>query len=142
MDGLPALQFWKCVLETLCCKTAKGNLERHIRDRVIPSHSHSDAGVFKAIDNVPPNMPNSSHSTQRYLFEDKATVIYMINKGRSPNLRHVTRTRRVASDCFVERVIADHSILIKYVRTNDQLADIMTKGMFSTMQWQSLLHLW
>ena len=38
MDGLPTLQLEECVLGTLSRKTAQGNLERHKRDRVIPSH--------------------------------------------------------------------------------------------------------
>ena len=54
----------------------------------------------------------------------------MINQGRSPNLRHVTRTHRVDWDWLFERVNLDRSILIKYVRKSDQL----TKGMFTTMQ--------
>ena len=36
----------------------------------------------------------------------------------------------------------DHSVFKKYVRSNDQLADILTQGMFTTMQWLSLLTLW
>ena len=74
------------------------NFERHTRERVTPSHSHSDNRVFESIDHVPPNIPNSSHSTQLYLFEDNAAVIQMIIEERSPNLRHVTRTHRVDSD--------------------------------------------
>ena len=35
----------------------------------------------------------------------------------------------------------DHSSLVKYVRTNDHLADILTNGMFTTMQWHFLLTL-
>ena len=42
MDGLPAVRFWERLLETLSSKPAKGNLERHTRERVILSHSHSD----------------------------------------------------------------------------------------------------
>ena len=41
--------------------SAKGNPERHKRERVIPSHSHSDNCVFESIDHVPHNIPNSSH---------------------------------------------------------------------------------
>ena len=100
-DVLPALQFGECVFGTLSCKAAKVNLERHKRERVIPSHSHFDNCVFESIDHAPPNFPNSSHSTQLYLFEDNAAVIQMINEGRSPNLRHVTRTHGVdLNGCF------------------------------------------
>ena len=42
VDGLPALQFWESVLATFSSKPTKGNLERHKRERVIPSHSLSD----------------------------------------------------------------------------------------------------
>ena len=95
MDGLPALQFGECVVETLSSKPAHGNLERHKPERVIQSHLQSDNCVFESIDNVPHHIFNSSHPTQLYLFEDNAAVIQIINKGRSPNLRHVTRTHRV-----------------------------------------------
>ena len=39
MEGLPAFQFWECVLETFSSKSVKGYLERHKRERVNPSHS-------------------------------------------------------------------------------------------------------
>ena len=66
--------------------------------------------------------------------QPNAAVIQMIHKGRSPNFRRVTRTHRVDLDCLCERVNLDHSILIKYARTNDQFVDILTLGMFATMQ--------
>ena len=40
MDGLPDLQFGRCVLETLCSKPANGDLERHQREE---SHVFSSA---------------------------------------------------------------------------------------------------
>ena len=60
------------MLETLTSQSAKGNLERHQRQRVSPSLSHSDKCVFEFIDHVPPIIPNRSHSAQLYLFEDNA----------------------------------------------------------------------
>ena len=53
---LPALQFGKCVLGTLSSKSAKVNFERHKRQGVNLSHSHSDNGVFDSIDRVPPQL--------------------------------------------------------------------------------------
>ena len=41
---------------------------------------------------------------------------------------------------WFERVHLSH--LIKYVRTHDQLEDILTKGTFAMKKWQALLHLW
>ena len=63
----------------------------------------------------------------------------MFNKGRCPNLRHVTRTDRVDFEWLFERKSLDHSLLIKYVRTNDQLVDMLTKGTFTTVQWHSFI---
>ena len=68
---------------------------------------------FESIDHVPLNIPNRSHSTQSYIFEDNAAAIQMINEGRSQNLRHVTRTHRVDLDSLCERVNVDHSILFQ-----------------------------
>ena len=67
----------------------------------------------------------------------------MINKWRSPNLRHVTRTHRVDLFLFVfQWVNVDHFILTKCVRTNDQVADILTRGLLATMQWHSSSTSW
>ena len=53
-----------------------------------PSHSHSDHCVSEPIDHVPPNIPNSSHSTQLHRHVDTAAVIPMINKRTLPKPRH------------------------------------------------------
>ena len=45
-------------------------------------------------------------------------------------------------DWHIDRVIADHYILIKHVKTRDQLTEILTQGSFSALQQQSLLQLW
>ena len=57
----------------------------------------------------------------------------MIIKGRSPIMRHVSRTHRVALDWLFDRINLDPKIQIKYIDTKNQLADILTKG------WN---HLW
>ena len=114
IDGLPVLQFWECVLETLSCKTAKGNVTnaresfRFIRILAVVFLSQLTT----------PNIPTSSHSAQHCLFEDVAAVIRMINRGRRSNQRHVTRTHRVDVDLTVfERLHLAHS-LFDEVRAN------------------------
>ena len=133
-------KFGTCVLEALSSKPAEGNFERHTLERVIPSRSHTDNGVFESIDHVPPENPNNSQSAQLHIFEDNAAVIHMINKGQSKlKARHKNAQSRfglVVWECEFW-----YFIWIKYVRTDDQLADILTKGMFTTMQWHSLLTL-
>ena len=50
-----------------------------------------------------------------YVFEDNEAVIKMIMKGRSPTMRHVSRTHRVALDWLFDRIYLDTKIQIKYI---------------------------
>ena len=50
---------------------------------------------------VPSNVPFLHQEALLYVFEDNEAVIEMIIKGRSPTMRHVSRTHRVALDWFV-----------------------------------------
>ena len=63
----------------------------------------------------------------------------MIIKGRSPTMRHVSRTHRVALDWLFDRINLDPKIQIKYIDTKNQLADILTKGNFTRDTWNHLL---
>ena len=65
----------------------------------------------------------------------------MIIKGRSPTMRHVSRTHRVALDWLFDRINLDPKIQIKYVDTRDQLADALRKGNFTRDEWDHLLRL-
>ena len=67
-------------------------------------------------------------------------MIKMIIKGRSPTIRHVSRTHRVALDWF-DRINRDPKIQIKCINTKNQLADILTKGNFTRDEWNHLLNL-
>ena len=73
------------------------------------------------------------------IFEDNEAVIKMIIKGRSPAMRHVSRTHRVALDCLFDRINLGPKIQIKYIDTKNQLADILTKGNFTRDEWNHLL---
>ena len=65
----------------------------------------------------------------------------LIIKGRSPTMRHVSRTRRVALDWSFDRINLDPKIQIKCIDTKNQLADILTKGNFTRDEWNHLLTL-
>ena len=80
-------------------------------------------------------------SKKKYVFEDNEAVIKMIMKGRSPTMRHVSRTHRVALDWLFDRINLDPKIQIKYIDTKNQLADILTKGNFTRDEWNHLLTL-
>ena len=85
---------------------------------------------------------NSSHQEALlYVFEDNEAVIKMVFKGRSPTMRHVSRTHRVALDWLFDRINLDTKIQIKYIDTKNQLADILTKGNFTRDEWNHLLTL-
>ena len=98
-----------CLGNFIRCKPAKGNLERHKRERVIPSHSHSDDGVFELIDHVPINVPNSSHWTELYPVEDSAAVIQIITKDGASQ----ERTESICIGCLRERMW----ILLVWIKT-------------------------
>ena len=78
---------------------------------------------------------HSSGESQLYIFENIEAVIKMIIMGRSPTLRHVSRTHRVAFDWLFDRIILDSKIQIEYVDTKNHLADMLTKTSFTRDEW-------
>ena len=64
----------------------------------------------------------------------------MIIKARNPNLRHVSRTHRVALlDWLFDRINLDTEVRIRYVDSKNQLANTLTKGHFTHNEWRHLL---
>ena len=86
-------------------------------------------------------MHSSCQEALLYIFEDNEAVIKMIIKGRSPTMRHVSRTHRVALDWLFDRINLDPKIQIKYIDTKNQLADMLTKGNLTRDEWNHLLFL-
>ena len=91
------------------------------------------------IDSVPSNVQFSHQEAVLYVFEDNEAVIKITIKGRSPTVRHVSRTHRFALDWLFDRINLDPKIQIKYIDTKNQLADILTKGNFTRDEWNDLL---
>ena len=143
MDGLPALELWDLIVSVL------GNISR-ISDRSGKPvngknkhhKSHMKIDAMKDIDSVPSNVQSARQEALLYVFEDNEAVIKMIIKGRSPTMRHVSRTHRVALDWLFDRINLDPKIQIKYIDTKNQLADILTKGNFTRDEWNHLLTLY
>ena len=94
---------------------------------------------MKDIDVVPSNVQSARQEALLYVFEDNEAVIKMIIKGRSPTMRHVSRTHRVALDWLFDRIILDPKIQIKYIDTKNQLADMLPKGNFTRDEWNHLV---
>ena len=59
-----------------------------------------------------PQTHSSQNESQLYIFEDDEAVIKMIIKGRSPTMRHASRTHRVALDWLFDRINLDFKIQI------------------------------
>ena len=96
--------------------------------------------MLNHIDCVPSNVQFSHQEALLYVFDDNEAVIKMIIKGRSPTMRHVSKTHRVALDWCFDRINLDpKKFQIKYIDTKNQLADILTKGNFTRDEWNHLL---
>ena len=116
LDGLPALELWDLIVSVL------GNIFR-VSDRSRKPEnderqhykSHSKIDAMKDIDSVPSKVESARQEALLYVFEDNEAVIKMIIKGRSPTMRHVSRTHRVALDWLFDRINLD---------PKNQLADL------------------
>ena len=84
------------------------------------------------VDFISSNVNSSRQEALLYVFEDNEAVIKMIIKERSPTMRHVSRTHRVALDWLFDRINLDPKIQIKYIDTKNPLADMLTKRKFHT----------
>ena len=154
MDGVPALDLWDLVIEVFHCSpnqlnNTKGQVQGNLsRDTTSNKHNQNKTKVPTEQDNfdldtgdrVPSNAKFSRFGAMPYIFEDNDAVIKMIIKGRSPTMRHVSRTHRVALGWLTEKNL-DHQNQIKYVDTEHQLAEILTNRNFTRDEWNNLLHL-
>ena len=147
MDGIPALDLWELVSEVFHSsphqtnKTkddggSRGNLsaktQSNMRKQSPTSHTNLD---LTNIDHVPSSVTHSGSNVMLYVFEDNDAVIKMIIKGRSPTMRHVSRTHRVALNWLFDRINLDCDVQIRYIDSKHQLADILTKGNFTRDEW-------
>ena len=105
------------------------------------SHNGSVHSLVRDIDFVPPSADLSSGSAQLFLFDDSEAIIKMCLKGRSPILRHISRTHRVDLDWLIERIKLDPGVRIKFVSTDQHMVDMLTKAAFTIPKWQALFKL-
>ena len=144
LDGIPALDLWDLIVLVLGNTTQ--NHDRKGQPVVGRDTSHEpnqqSRGMFNVLNNVdrvPSNVQFSHREALLYVFEDNEAVIKMIIKGRSPTIRHVSRTDSVALDWSFDRINLDPKIQIKCIDTKNQLADMLTKGNFTRDEWNHLL---
>ena len=72
-------------------------------------------------------------------FEDSQAVMAIIAKGYSPKLKHLAKFQRinVASTC---EAFSAEDMLIQYIQTSHQKADVMNKALPVSM-WSGVLDL-
>ena len=121
LDGIPALDLWDLIVAVLG-NTDQNHKERgdpFMNKREVRSTPHTSQkrkqsqGVINDLHNVdfiPSNVNSSHQEALLYGFEDNEAVIKMIIKGRSPTMRHVSRTHRVALDWLFDRINLDTKI--------------------------------
>ena len=139
LDGLPALELWDLIVSVFGSVTQTSDRTGRPVDTERSQKSQGKINVLNNTDCVPSNVLSSRQEALLYVFEDNEAVIKMIIKGRSPTMRHVFRTHRVALDWLFDRINLDPKIQIKYIDTKNQLEDILTKGNFTRDEWNHLL---
>ena len=119
LDGIPALDLWDLIVSVL------GNTARNhdrterpvVRSGEICSPPHTihkrqqSRRVINNLDNVDFNPSNVQFPHQEalfFVFQDNEAVIKIIFKGRSPTIRHVSRTHRVALIWLFDRINFGH----------------------------------
>ena len=119
LDGLPALDLWDLIVSVL--RNTTQTSERPGRPVIIDRNQRSQGKInmMENIDCVPSNVQSPHQEALLYVFEDNEAVIKMIIKGRSPAMRHVSKTHRVALDWLFDRNNLDPKIQIKYIDTKN-----------------------
>ena len=108
LDGLPALELWDLIVSVLGNVLVFPDNPGNLRLMLINVRSLTEKSMrLKDIDLFPSNVQSVSREALLYVFEDNEAVIKMIMKGRSPTMRHVSRTHRVALDWLFDRINLD-----------------------------------
>ena len=114
-DGIPALDLWYVVIKVLRSfntntPTTQNNSanEGRVKNQRETAVSTSNVNLRKEgnknvdelsnFDHVATHANFSQCNPQLYILEDNEAVIKMIIKGRSPMMRHASRTHRIALD--------------------------------------------
>ena len=121
LDGIPALDLWDLIVEVLGntnqSHEEQGHLLMNKREVRVAPHklqnrkkSHGMINYLDNVDFISSNVNSSRQECLLYIFEDNEAVIRMIIKVRSPTMRHVSRTHRVALDWVFDRINLDPKI--------------------------------
>ena len=116
-DGIPALTLWDSVIEVFHSVPIRTDGPKKEPGRnpstVVKPNMHNPIPIKHThviptnIDYIPSNTTCSGSTAMLYVFEYNEAVIKMNIKGRSPTMRHVSRTHRVALDWLFDRINVD-----------------------------------
>ena len=139
LDGLPASELWDLIVSVLGNMTHTTAKKKRpvIIDRSQQSQGKID--MMSNIDSVPSNVQSPRQEALWYVFEGSEAMVKMIIRGRSPTMRYVSRTHRVALDWLLDWINFDPKIQIEYIDTKKQLADMLTEGNFTRDEWNHFL---
>ena len=98
LGGIPALDLWDLIFAVLHGNTYQSNQERWDQSKS-PTRKkiHGKIDDLDNVDFISSNVNSSRKEALLYFFQDNEAVIKMILNGRSPTMRHVSRTHRVCS---------------------------------------------
>ena len=125
MDGIPSLDLWDLVIDVLHSSSIRKQKLKQVRSILSSSETSEKEQCntqnsqrhleLSNVDFVPSNVNSSHEGAMLYIFEDNEAVIKMIMKSRSPTMRRVSRTLRVALDWLFDRIDLDPKIRISYI---------------------------
>ena len=166
-EGLPALVFWDFVLPFLSRAggpaqgkpvatsaggpaqgtsfartdaplSARGGSTHLLRQDADRDAPHRTKRYLQTLEKA--NEPISSSGFKLTVCEDNEATIKIVLKKRSQAMRHIRRTHRINLDWLYDLFDVDE-ISLRYVRTLQQIADILTKHFSNSTTWMSLLNL-
>ena len=124
LDGIRALDLWDLIVSVLG-NTAQNRIERgdpllNKREACTPTHTIHKRKQSQRVTNdwtmlifISSNVNSSHQEALLQMFADNEAVIKIIKGRRSPTMRHVSRTHRVALGWLFDRINLDSKIQIK-----------------------------
>ena len=123
MDGIPALDLWDLVIDVFHSSPNQTNKTKDVREPRRKLSAKTQPNMRKQIPttninldltyigHVPSSGTHSGSNAMLYVFKDNEAVIKMTIKDRSPTMRHVSRTLRVALDWLFDGINLDSKFL-------------------------------
>ena len=140
LDGILALDLWDLIVSVFgnTIQTPERPGRPVVNDK--DQRSQGMTTVLNKIDCVPSNVQFSHHEALLYVFEENEAVIKMIIKGRSPTMRHVSRTTELLLiGCLIESTWTQKSKIKLQRNQKPTCPTCSPRGNFTRDEWNNLL---